>query len=45
MGNKTEITIKINITTHKKLLKLKKYRGSTIKWLVDSAVEQYYCKK
>jgi len=41
MSNKAEITIKINIETHRKLLELKKKTGASIKWIVDTAVENF----
>lgn len=41
---KAEITIKISLTTYKKLRELKRLRGSPIKWLVDNAVKESYKK-
>jgi len=45
MNSKSQKTIKIDIATYKKLLELKKQRGSPICWLVDKAVENTYSKK
>jgi predicted DNA-binding protein len=39
MNSKNQKTIKISLKTYKRLLALKKERGSPICWIVDKAVE------
>jgi len=44
MSNKEEITIKISLSTYKKLREKKKLLGVPIKFQVDTAVKEYYKK-
>ena len=44
MKIKAEITIKISLSTYKKLRELKRLRGASIKWLVDTSVSEYIKK-
>ena len=41
MSNKKEITIKISIEAHQKLIHIKKANGCSIKWIIDKAVDNY----
>jgi hypothetical protein len=41
MKTRIDITVKIDLITHKKLRELKKKTGASIKWLIDTSVNEY----
>lgn len=39
MSSKKEITIKISVEAHQKLIRIKEANGCSIKWIIDKAVD------